>query len=147
MKLLDAHCRLLLLHHHFNFVTCCLQGFQGGVLTGTFSTEECSDVAENMLQYVNSMPPPLLDSSSSPNNNTASLSLAPPLQDHVTSPSTAKTLPQGLLSHMTPSSSQFSDHVIQAPRFLDHMIPKLPSFPNPTTNNDRYANITMTTCM
>ena len=117
------------------------QGSQDGLLTGTLSTEDCRDVADKMIQYINSTPPPLLDSSSS----TAS-STAPPLQDHVSSPllsSASKTLPQGLLSHMT-SSSQFPDHVIQPPRYpVDH---KLPSLPNPTSN-DKYVTVTMTTCM
>ena len=125
------------------------QGSQDGLLTGTLSTEGCPDVAEKMIQYINSTPPALLDSSSSTSNGAALSSMAPPLQDHVSSPllsSASKTLPQGFISHMT-SSSQFSDHVIQPPRYsVDPLIPKLPSLPNPTTN-DKYVNVTMTTCM
>lgn len=109
------------------------------MVTGTLSTEDCSDVAMKMLQYINSLPPALLDSSSGGTNDTASLlSVASPLQDHMSSPpmSASKGLP---LSHMS-SSSQLSDHVIQPPRFsVDHMIPKVTSLPNPTTNNDRYV--------
>lgn len=131
-------------------VTFLLQGTQEGMVIGMVSTEDCPDVAEKMLQYINSMLPPLLDSSSG-TNDTASSSLAPPLLDHVNSPLSSpasKSLPQGLLSHMTSSSSQFSDHVIKPPRFsADHMIPKLPPLPNPTSNHDKYVNVAMTIFM
>ena len=132
--------------------SCYSQGSQAGMLTGTLSTEDCPDVAERMAQYINSTPPALLDSSSTSStiNGAASSSMAPPLQDHVSSPpmsSASKSLPQGLLGHMTSSSSQYTDHVIQPPRYVvDHMTAKLPSFPNPTTN-DKYVIVTMTTCM
>lgn len=104
-----------------------------------------------MVRYINSTPPALLDSSSSTTNGAASSLMAPPLQDHMSSPplssAASKCLPQGLLGHMTSSSSQFSDHVIQPPRYpVDHMTAKLPLLPNPTTN-DKYVTITMTTCM
>ena len=116
-------------------------------MIGTLSTEDCSDVAVKMLQYINSLPPALLDSSSSGGTNDTSSSLvAPPLQ---TSPQMASTTSKVLpLSHMT--TSQFSDHMIQS-RKMDHVIPKITSFPNPTTNNDKYVDVTdvtmVTTCM
>ena len=126
------------------------QGSQAGLLTGTLSTEGCPDVAERMVHYISSTPPALLDSSSSTTNGAASSPMAPPLQGHVSSPplsSASKSLPQGLLGHMTSSSSQFPDHVIQPPRYpVDHMTAKLPLLPNPSTN-DKYVTVTMTTCM
>lgn len=120
-------------------------------MIGTLSTSECSDVAEKILQYLNCTPPPLFDCSSSSSScasNGAASSVPPPHWDHVTSPlSTSKSLPHGLLGHMTSSSTQFSDHVIQPPRLQSDVAPKLPPLPNPTTNNDRYANVAITTSM
>ena len=119
-------------------------------MIGALSTEDCTDVAEKILQYINSTLPPLLDSSSGTNDTVLS-AVGPAPQDHVISPlssSSSKSLPQALLSHMT-SPSQFSDHVIPAPRFpADHMMPKLPPLPNPTSNHDKYVDVDMTTmCM
>ena len=123
------------------------QGCQDSLLTGTFSTEECRDVAGKMIEHINSTPPALLDiSNSSATNATpthALSSVATPPQNRVSSPPACKRLPPGLLN-ITSSSSQFPDHVIQPPRYpVDHMIPKLPSLPNPTTN-EKY--VTMATC-
>lgn len=109
------------------------------MVIGTLSTVDCSDVAEKMLQYVSLPLPALLDSSASTASDNAS---ATSLQDHMSPPpltataTTSKSLPQSLLSNMS-SSPQLTDHVIQPPRFSDRMAPKLPSFPNPITNNDR----------
>ena len=115
-------------------------------MTGTLSTDDCTDVAGKMLQYISSTLPPLLDSSSGTNDTVLS-SVGPTPRDHViSSPSSSKSLPQALLSHMT-SPAQFSDHVIQPPCFAtDHMIPKLPPLPNPTSNHDKYVAMT-TVCM
>ena len=117
-------------------------------MTGTLSTEDYSDVADKILQYINSTPPALVDCSGSTND--IGSSSAPPPQDHLTSPlllSANKSLPQGLLSHLTMTSS--SDHVIQPPLFsADHMTSKALSLPDPTSNHDKYVTVAMTTtCM